>query len=70
MAAPCVDWGEALDVSLFYGRTTELNTLQQWILQDRCRLVSILGMGGIGKTALSVKFADEIQGQFTHVIWR
>ncbi|MBD1867290.1 NACHT domain-containing protein [Cyanobacteria bacterium FACHB-471] len=70
MAAPWVDWGEAIDVSLFYGRTPELNTLQQWILQDRCRLVSILGMGGIGKTALSVKFADEIQDQFTYVIWR
>ncbi|MBD1913212.1 MULTISPECIES: NB-ARC domain-containing protein [unclassified Leptolyngbya] len=67
---PCVDWGEAPDVSHFYGRTSELDTLKQRILQDRCRLVNILGMGGIGKSALSVKFAEEIQDQFTHVIWR
>lgn len=65
-----LDWGEALDVSRFYGRTTELNTLQRWILQDHCRLVGILGMGGMGKTALSVKLAEQIQNQFTYVIWR
>jgi hypothetical protein len=46
-----VDWGEAVDVSGFYDRTEELNTLQQSILSDRCRLVAILGMGGMGKTA-------------------
>jgi WD40 repeat protein len=68
--SPFIDWGEALDVSHFYGRTTELNILQQWVLQDHCRLIGILGMGGIGKTALSVKLAEQIQDQFTYVIWR
>ncbi|PSB13648.1 hypothetical protein C7B76_19095 [filamentous cyanobacterium CCP2] len=70
------DWGEATDVSLFYGRTEELNTLQQWIvpsLEEQyqcCRLAILLGMGGIGKTSLSVKLAQEIQGSFQFVIWR
>jgi hypothetical protein len=36
------DWGEALDVSSFYGRTQELATLECWLLQDRCRLVTLL----------------------------
>jgi MinD superfamily P-loop ATPase len=27
-------------------------------------------MGGIGKTALSVKLAQQIQQQFEYVIWR
>ncbi len=67
---PHTDWGEAVDVSMFYGRTNELNTLKQWILQDRCRLVALLGMGGIGKTALSAKLAQEIQAEFDYVIWR
>jgi hypothetical protein len=67
--APITDWGEAPDVSVFYGRTEELTTLKQWIVQDRCRLVALLGMGGIGKTALSVKLAEEIQDEFEYVIW-
>lgn len=64
------DWGEAVDVTAFYGRTEELNTLKQWIVGDRCRLVALLGMGGIGKTALSVKLAEQIQDEFEYLIWR
>lgn len=64
------DWGEAIDVSVFYGRTAELTQLEQWVLDDNCRLVAILGMGGIGKTALAVKFAQQMQHQFDFLIWR
>ncbi|MEH1914193.1 NB-ARC domain-containing protein [Nostoc sp.] len=64
------NWGEAIDVSQFYGRTTELETLSQWIVRDRARVVTLLGMGGMGKTALSVKLAEQLQGEFEYVIWR
>jgi WD40 repeat protein len=64
------DWGEAVSVSPFYGRTQELQTLQQWLLGDRCRLVTILGMGGVGKTCLSVRLAELIQDKFDCVVWR
>jgi WD40 repeat protein len=64
------DWGDAPDVSVFYNRTQELATLEQWIVGDRCRLVVLLGMGGIGKTYLSVKLAEQIQSHFEYLIWR
>ncbi|HEY9831367.1 MAG TPA: NB-ARC domain-containing protein, partial [Stenomitos sp.] len=66
----CIDWGEAPDVSLFYGRTEELATLQDWIVNDRCRLVTLLSLGGMGKTCLSVKLTQHIQHHFEFVIWR
>ncbi|MEH1808823.1 NB-ARC domain-containing protein [Nostoc sp.] len=65
-----LDWGEAIFNSAFYGRIEELITLEQWILNEHCQLVALLGIGGIGKTALSVKFAQKIQDNFEYVIWR
>lgn len=70
MAEPCQDWGDAIDVSVFHSRTEELAILQQWIVQEHCRLVTIYGMGGIGKTALTAKLAQQVQGEFQYLIWR
>ncbi|GET39635.1 NB-ARC domain-containing protein [Microseira wollei] len=64
------DWGEAVDVSVFYGRELELESLSEWILEEDCRLVVLLGMGGIGKTALSVKLAEKVGDNFEFLIWR
>jgi NB-ARC domain len=58
------------DVSIFYGRTDEVAKLTQWITTDRCRLIALLGMGGIGKSALAVKLAEQLAPQFEKVIWR
>lgn len=70
LSPSCQDWGEAIDVSNFCGRSQELAILEQWIVQEHCRLVALLGMGGIGKTALSVKLGEQLQKRFEFVIWR
>ncbi|MEM7555915.1 MAG: NB-ARC domain-containing protein [Cyanobacteria bacterium P01_A01_bin.84] len=64
------DWGEAIDVSTFYGRDREISCLEKWILKDNCRLITIIGMGGIGKTSLSVKLAELVEDEFSYLIWR
>jgi len=64
------DWGQAPDVSVFYGRTEELTTLKQWIVSDNCRVVALLGLAGSGKTTLSVQLAKQVQNEFDFVIWR
>ncbi|AFZ35362.1 WD-40 repeat-containing protein [Stanieria cyanosphaera PCC 7437] len=64
------DWNEAVSVEHFFGRTSELATLENWLLKDRCRLIAIIGMGGIGKTTLSIKCAEQIEGKFDCVVWK
>jgi hypothetical protein len=59
-----------VDVSVFYGRKQELTLLSGWILRDNCRLVLLLAMGGMGKTSLSVKLAEQLQDRVDFVIWR
>jgi len=68
--SPSLDLGDAPHLDLFVGRTTEFNLLQQWITRDRCRLIGIFGIGGIGKTAIAAHCAQQLQGEFQYVFWR
>lgn len=80
------DWGTIPTFAdePFFGRQEKLEKLKNWIIKDRCRLIAIVGVGGMGKTHLSVKFgkggigktalaekiAVNIQDEFNYVIGR
>jgi NB-ARC domain len=53
----------------FASRTSELQTLTTWILQQHYRLIAITGISGIGKTTLAVQLVQQIQDEFESVIW-
>lgn len=65
-----LDLGDAPEPNLFYNRTSELTTLENWILENRTRLITILGLSGIGKTALTLQLIPQIQHEFDRIIWR
>jgi len=70
LGEPRVDWGDALDVPSFYGRAGEVALLSRWVVEERCRVVSIEGMGGIGKSALATRVIHQVAPHFEVVIWR
>lgn len=57
-------------VTHFYGRQPELTMLRHAITQDRTPLVGLVGLPGIGKTALAAKLVEELESAFERVIWR
>ncbi|MEG5065781.1 NB-ARC domain-containing protein [Microcoleus sp. B3-A4] len=67
---PRIDLDDAPEISTFFDRTSELSTLKQWILENRTRLISILGLSGSGKSAIALQLIQHIQYEFDCIIWR
>ena len=49
-----------------FGRTIELATLHARLVEPRCRLITLVGPGGSGKTRLAIEAAKQTTLQFAH----
>ncbi|MFB8796280.1 MAG: ATPase [Microcoleus sp.] len=68
---PRVDLRDAPDRKTFYNSTSSpLTTLENAIAHQNCRLLTITGMTGTGKSAIARNLIPQIQTQFDRIIWR
>jgi hypothetical protein len=66
---PIIDLTKAPELMCNYGRTSEISTLKEWI-ENKTQLITIYGLSGIGKTALTLKLIEEIKTEFAYIIYR
>ncbi len=65
-----IDLRDAPNLNQFVDRTEELATLNNFILKERYRVVVILGMSGMGKTAIARQLIEKIKTEFDCIFWR
>jgi hypothetical protein len=67
---PYYDLTLAPKITHFYERNQELEKLTEFILNQNTKLISVLGLSGIGKTTLVKRFIDLNLQAFDLIIWR
>ncbi len=59
---------EAGSASSFVGREKEISEITNLLVNPECRLLSLIGSGGIGKTRLARQAAGQVEADFPHGI--
>lgn len=72
---PSLDLRDVPDPGPFFGRELERQQITKWLNDDYCRLVALLGIGGMGKTSLAAQSLRELSDRaesvpIETVIWR
>ena len=68
---PRLDLRDAPDIKTFYNYpNSPLTALENAIARQNCRLLTITGMAGTGKSAIARNLIPQIQTQFDRIIWR
>ena len=69
----CLGQAPQIAADAFIGRTKELQQLQDWLSPksqpNRQRIVSIVGIGGVGKTQLSLAHERDCADRYSSVFW-
>ncbi|MBE9094233.1 NB-ARC domain-containing protein, partial [Tychonema sp. LEGE 07203] len=67
---PRLDLRDAPDVKTFYNYpNSPLTALENAIARQNCRLLTITGMAGTGKSSIARNLIPQIQTQFDRIIW-
>ncbi|MCB0210331.1 MAG: ATP-binding protein, partial [Anaerolineae bacterium] len=53
----------------FIGRHTEITRLRERLTDPHCRLLTVVGSGGIGKTRLAIEAAAAVAPHFAHGVY-
>ncbi|MDQ2714437.1 MAG: helix-turn-helix domain-containing protein [Chloroflexota bacterium] len=64
------DCREMPHIEKFHGRSSEYAHLEQSITEGQCQLAVVLGVGGVGKTALASRLVEQVKDSFEYVFWR
>ncbi|MDQ2686863.1 MAG: tetratricopeptide repeat protein [Armatimonadota bacterium] len=53
----------------FIGREDDVRKTRELLLEPQTRVVTLVGPGGVGKTRLSIRVAEEVANQFADGVW-